>query len=161
AMGLTADELEALPAPSDALPDPEAAPPVSVSLKAIKYYASQALERRADYLASRKREESSEALLAAARNRLRPLVDLSVTTGYTGLTEATRFDKYFNSLFANVQGINAVASLRYSFPIENSFAIGQLAQARASRAQTDLRTLELARGIASSVAVAAAGLPSS
>lgn len=60
-----------------------------------------------------------------------------------------------------MKGVDAIAGITYSFPVENNAALGQLAQANGAHRQTELRSAQTARVIASSVIVAANALENS
>jgi outer membrane protein len=161
AMGISYEQLNMPLAATDVFPDGETQLTPSTSPEAIKYYIEQALTRRGDYLASKERQLSAQVLVGAARNQLLPQLDVRFGTGYSGLKEGTRPDRFFNSVWTRVKGVDVVAGITYSFPVENNVAIGQLAQASASHQQTELRSSQGARLIASSVIVAVNALENS
>jgi outer membrane protein TolC len=162
AMGVGYDQLNNMPlVATDSFPDAEIQVTPSTSPDAIKYYIEQALTRRGDYLASKERQQSADVLVGAARNQLLPQLDVHFGTGYSGLKEGTRPDRFFNSFWTRVKGVDAVAGITYSFPVENNTALGQLAQASAAHHQTELRSAQTARVIASSVIVAVNALANS
>lgn len=161
AMGVGYEEMNMRLVPKDSFPDGENQPTPSTSPDAIKYYIEQALTRRADYLASKERQQSAQVLVGAARNQLLPQLDVHFGTGYSGLKEGTRPDRFFNSFWTRVKGVDAVAGITYSFPVENNTAKGQFLQANAGYQQTELRSSQAARIIASSVIVAAHALENS
>jgi outer membrane protein len=160
AMGVGYDQVADLITPTDPFPEPVDEAP-SIGPKAMEAYIQKALTRRSDYLAQQKRRQAASTLVVAAKNQLRPQLDLSLSTGWSGLIEGTRPDKFFYSPFSNVQGLDAVASLHYNFSPRNNFAKGQLMQAEASSDQAKLQGDDLARRIASSVVVAVTSLRNS
>src|ERR1039458_3203228 len=109
-------------------------------------------------VAARKRVEAARTLLVLAKNGLRPLVDLTFSTGYSGLREGVYPPSYLASLFHGVRGPDAMAGVRYEFAPRNNAAAGRLAQTEASIRQAELRAADAARGIAAAVVVALAGV---
>ena len=161
AMGVGVDEIENVGLPTDDFPGSANDIPLSVTPSSLDYYIQQALARRGDYLSSRMQQRSSGALLVGAKNQLLPQLNLEISTGYSGLDEGRRPDRLLYSPFVGVQGADAVAGLRYSFPVQNNFARGQAAQAAAVLRQSELRQSETARNIASNVVVTAMAMNNS
>jgi outer membrane protein len=156
AMGLPPEGMASLPDPAEDLP--EAIGPPKNDPEAIRRYIELALSQRADYLAAQKRVEAERALLAQAKNGLRPIVDLTLSTGYSGLREGIYPQSYLASPFYGVRGLDALAGVRYEFAPRNNAAAGRLAQTEASIRQAELRAADTARGIATDVLVALAGV---
>jgi outer membrane protein TolC len=147
----------------------EATDPLPVStLRISNFAASQpndmqaviagALGRRADYLAAKKRQEEAALLAGAAKNQLKPQLDLQFNTGYSGLRDGTRPDQYIISTVTGVHGVDATGGIRYQFPVENRAASGSVLQARAVALQAGYRSQESARNIASAVIIAIEGV---
>jgi outer membrane protein TolC len=157
AMGVSTENIPGAREPNDPLPPATEMALVPGEVPAI---ITNALTHRADFLATKKRLTEAEALAGAARNQLRPQVDLQLTSGYSGLKDGTNPDQYLASPFGGVHGIDAVAGIRYSFPLENRAAQGSVMQARSTLAQADYRSQDTARNIASSVVVAVQGVRS-
>lgn len=151
AMGSNSDEVVVSPDASDPLPDWTENSIPEVSPQIVQKFVDNAMTKRPDLIAARLRRQAAEQLLPAARNQLRPELNLTVSSGYSGLLEGTRFDKPFGALFNNVHGLNTYASLNFAFPPRNHAAIGQLTQAQASYQQSILNEAELERNIASNV----------
>jgi outer membrane protein len=155
-MGLPPDRMAAVAYPAEDLPDRIGAPANDPA--AVRRYIELALSQRADYLAARKRVEAERPLLAQARNGLLPSVDLTLSTGYSGLREGVYPPSYLASLFHGVRGPDAMAGVRYQFAPRNNAAAGLVAQIEASLRQAELRAADTARGIAAGVVVALAGV---
>lgn len=156
-MGIDADEILAkFPDPTDDFPGGEDAELPSDSSESMNYYLGQALQNRADYLASQRRTHASGLLVGAARNGLQPQFDLSFTTGYSGLQEGTHANDFFLASGQGVQGANASLGLTYTFSRANHAAKGALLQAGATARQSQLQSADLARNISASVAIALA-----
>jgi len=160
AMGLKSDEVIISPDASDPLPDwPEKSIP-EVSTEIVQKFVKNALDKRPNVIAAKLRRQSAEQILPAARNQLRPQLNLTLNVGYNGLLEGPGFGKPFGAPFNNV-GPNTYASLNYAFPPRNDVAIGQLAQADASYQQSILNVTDLERTIASNVVTTITTLSSS
>lgn len=158
AMGLGADEVKQMAIPTDELPDwPHDSPP-SITPQLVDQFVGEALRRRADLLAVRDRQHSAEILVPAARNQLKPVVNLTVNSGYAGLWEGRNFAKIAGSAFYKVKGPDAYAQITYRFPVQNNVAAGQLIQAEASYQQAALQQSDLARQISSNVITAMTSL---
>lgn len=153
AMGRRADEFALVGVPSEDFPDPSGPPP-TVDAETVARFVGQALARRADVRAARKREEGARSLVVAARNQTRPQVDLSVATGWAGLVEGRKTGQFVDAPFTELQGPDVIAGLTFRFPPSNNLARGQVLQAESSLRQAELSTADLSRQIASSVVVA-------
>jgi outer membrane protein len=156
AMGLGAENMitgrEATdPLPVGAVPVGAAVLPPPENVQAA---ISEALTKRADYLAAKKRQTEADVLTVAAKNQLKPQVDLQFSTGYSGVKDGTRPDQYLLSTVNGVQGIDLSGGVRYQFPLQNRAAQGGLVQARSAALQAAYRTQDSARNIASAVIVA-------
>ncbi|MDE3197883.1 MAG: TolC family protein, partial [Acidobacteriota bacterium] len=118
AMGLSADRVAGVGNPTDALPAAQSETAPRDPQAAI----STALTRRADYLAAKKRQGEADVLAFAARNQLKPQLDLQLNSGFSGLREGRRVDEFAVSPFSGVHGLDATVGLRYQFPLENRAA---------------------------------------
>lgn len=158
-MGLPFQDISALPLPSDEFPkiNKEVLPEST----AIQFFIDQALNRRADLLALKQRQKSLEVLTVAARNGLKPQLDLSVDIGYAGLEEGGGLGDFFRSFARNTAGLNVSATLGYDWPVQNNSAQGLLVQQEAVLQQLTIQIHDLARRISSGVAVAIADLRNS
>jgi outer membrane protein len=161
AIGVSADEILSLPAPSDNYPDGLKQPLLTITPAALKSYIQLALSRRADYIAAKVRVAEAQAILVYARNQIKPQLNIVGNMGYAGLQEATRFDKYLSSVFQNIYGPSYTAGLQYTFPLGNHAAKGQLMETEAAVQQEVLHVNDTARQLASNVVTAATGLNSS
>lgn len=150
AMGLQADRAAALPSPTDPFP------PLADSLPppGDPQLLDTALASRADLEATRQRERGTEALIGAARDALKPQVDLNLSVGYSGLTEDALFPGFITSLGQRLTGANFLASVAVSKSQANNTARGVLARTEAARRQTQIRIDDLSRSIRSGVVVA-------
>jgi len=152
ALGLDPEIIRQLPIPSDNFPDIDAV--AMDQLDRVAAYIDFALDRRGDLLANYQTLQSSQILLGAARNGLKPNLDLVVSAGYQALEEGSNFDDWWAGIYNNIPGPTASISLSYQFPLRNQQARGQLAQNKAIYDQTQIRTQELKRQISSDVLLA-------
>jgi outer membrane protein TolC len=157
AMGLGAEEVFVAPDPGDPLP---AASGGGLPRERVPAIIAEALTRREDYLAAKKRQGEAEILAGAARNRLKPQLDLQFSTGYSGLKEGTNSLQPAISPFTGVHGIDAIGGIQYTFPLQNRAAEAGVIQSRSNLMQAGYRSQDLARNIASSVVVTAEGVRS-
>jgi len=155
AMGLNGAELdhfapaaEPFPNPGDApLPDPAAA----------DAYRRLALKLRQDYQAATTNAEATEILYRAARLNERPLLNLGLQAGYTGL-ELGRFSDPWNPLARNQAGPNYGVQFTLDWPFANHAAQGVTRQQHAQFEQARLQAADLAATICSDVASAVQNL---
>ncbi|MEK7684848.1 MAG: TolC family protein [Verrucomicrobiota bacterium] len=153
ALGLPADKLMTPPVPEETFPRPPAeALPWRFQGQPV---LERSLNRRADYQSALKAQQAAEILLAAARNNVKPQLDLNLEVGYAGLDEGSQFRRFFSSLETrNYAGPNALATLRLNFPLANNAARGLLLQRDAAHQQSLIRSQDLARNISSGILVA-------
>ena len=153
-MGLSFDRMAALPHPIDDLPPVQQDRLPDTSPASIQFHMEQAMQGRADLLAAKKRQDSARVIHVAAADLIRPQVDLTFSSGYSGLKEGRRIDRSLIALLSGVRGVDAVAGITYEFPPRNNFAKGRQAEAAAAVRQADLRYLEAARNITSEASAA-------
>jgi outer membrane protein len=126
--------------------------------KEINDFMTLALSRRGDYLSAQQRLAEQRELSYAARNHLRPQLDLSLNAGYSGLQAGRKFLNVIDAMGTSVFGPNAGASLTFSFPPRNEIARGQLAQADALARQMELQSEQVKHEIFAEVVTALNGL---
>jgi outer membrane protein TolC len=157
AMGLSAESMFSGREATDPLPAANA--PV-IPQGGVQAAIAQALGRRADYLAAKKRQGAADLLAGAAKNQLKPQLDLQFSTGLSGLKDGARPDQYILSTIQGVHGVDATGGIRYQFPLENRAAEGNVLQTRSTAVQAAYRAQDSARNIASAVIVAVEGVRS-
>lgn len=145
---------------ADDLPDGEDQTPLSDTAVALQYYLDEALERRSDYLAARRRVAEEGMLLTAARNQVLPQINLNFIGGYAGLDTGRQGSSFFNSVVNSIPGPNVGFGVTYSFPGANQAARGAVRQADATARQLDLKATDLARSISAQVITAVAAVRS-
>lgn len=156
AMGLGPGRMTRVGDPSQDFPTPIKLPAISSALINANFRLAE--RNRADLLASERRIEEAQTLLAGARNQIRPQLNLSFNTGYSGLSEGTSATHFFASPFHGLQGPDAFAGLNYSFPIANNAARGQLQQSQASVEQARLQLQQVQRQVMADVVDALGGV---
>jgi outer membrane protein len=156
AMGVGAENMFAAGEPGDAMPT---APPAD-SFRPAQAFIPDALRQRADFLATQKRRAEADLLAGAAKNQLKPQLDIQFSTGYSGLREGTAPYQWLDAPFAGVRGVDATGGIRYQFPMQNRAAEASVLQARSTAVQADYKSQDSARNIASAVIVAVEGVRS-
>ncbi|CAK0779500.1 TolC family protein [Gammaproteobacteria bacterium] len=147
-MGLAAGRMGELGRPANDFPPHHALPsPLRESL-----LIDQALASRADLEADRQRDRAAGYRLKAARNHLKPQVDLNLSLGYTGLDEGGSSIRADRSL-KNAAGPTVGATLSLQWPWENSAARGAHLAAAAASESAALRQRDLEQSIAANVPV--------
>ncbi len=156
AMGVSAENMVAAGEPADALPSASSAD----SFRPAQAFIADALRQRADFLATQKRRGEAEILASAAKNQLKPQLDIQFSTGYSGLREGTTPYQFLDAPFAGVHGVDATGGIRYQFPMQNRAAEANVLQTRSTAVQADYKSQDAARNIASAVIVAVEGVRS-
>ena len=132
---------------------PEIPPAGSVKddAESIRHYIEVALSRRADYQASRKRVVESQVLRDAAKQNVLPRLDLTVQTGYSGISQGRQLAAYLESPGTNIQGADLMAGLNFRLPVGNRAAKAAFAQSQGQLRQAELTQAEIGRDIAIAV----------
>lgn len=120
------------------------------------------LQRRADYLSALRTQRATEVLEAAARQNLKPQLDLNLEVGYAGMEEGSHFHRYYQAANPRLAaGPNLIGTINFEWPFRNRSARGLLLQREAARIQNEIRVAELARTIHSGILVARSELSAS
>ncbi len=160
AMGLAYERLAMLPPPADDFP--ELSPVVLRRLRGmLQDFINQSLRLRGDYLAFLAAEERGRILVGAARNGLKPQLDLDLNLGYQGLDQGSTLPVYLSPFGKDVPGASVTVALHFSFPIANRSAKGLYRQRRSSLQQVEIQAYDLKRKICSAIAVALDALENS
>lgn len=152
AIGIPLERMTVLPSPGDEFPS-AAAPPVRDE-DSSERFIGEALARRSDLASVRLREDAERIRLLAARNRLKPQIDLIVRGGYAGINAGSRTRDYLSVLGENVEGMTVFGGLSFDFPPANREARGQFLQQEALWQQQGILLADLQRKIQSGVIVA-------
>ena len=152
-MGLAYEAIDDLPLPADSFPDPEDRERTPLKLAPEELF-KEARNKRADYLAHKKREGAARILLVAAVNNLLPQLDIGGNVGYAGLQDGGEVDDYFKSLSNELTGANYSAGITLTFPFGNNEAEGLHLKRNSRLRKTIIRTRNLERKIRSGIVVA-------
>jgi len=155
-LGLTGEQMAALPPPADPYPDL-----ATVNLdpsRDTEWMGKQALDNRADLEADRILHEAAGYLVTAARNNLKPELDLSAGFSYAGLTENSLVTAYERSFYTNSHGPSFNLQLSLQWPVGNNQARGALETQLAQEQTAAITVRDLESTIASNVRTQLRGL---
>jgi outer membrane protein TolC len=148
-MGLGPTETAALGEATTPFPQVDEAGAETIAVPAL---VDRALADRADLRATEKTVESARLLYDAARENLKPRVDLVTSIGYAGLQiGGSSLASLFSPVFRNVPGPDFTIAFRYQAATANVGARGVLLQNESSYAQERLVRQELQRQIRTGV----------
>jgi len=153
-MGLNAEQILSLPAPTQNIPD--IVSPFSPAL--LQKYIQLASTHRADVLAATLRAESNLVLERATQNQLKPQLDIVSNIGYAGFHGGTTFSDLPNSLVTGPKEPTYTVGLTYSQSPANNIAKGQLQSEVATTRQCQVILAETARVAATGAVVAFQGV---
>jgi len=155
-LGLTGEEMSKLPPAADDFPDLTT---VNLDIdRDTDRLVKRALERRADLEANRTLLQATGRLVLAARNNLKPELDLSAGFSYAGLSEGSQFTSLEKSFYSNRYGPSFNISLSLQWPVGNSQANGLLVAQLAQEQQAEITVHDLESTIASNVTTQVRGL---
>ena len=148
-LGLSTVEMSALPDPVDPLPGYNGQPVEVVTN--VERLVRAAIVTRADLEAIRKREAAAQFRLVAARNNLKPQLDLNFNISYAGLAEGAPATALDRAYFSNRSGPSVASSLSLQWPFNNSQARGVLLSQAAVSDASIIRLQDLEATIAGNV----------
>lgn len=157
AMGLAYGAIDNLPLPADPFPDSQTqeTPEINVNPDAL---FQEALLKRADFRALKKREKAARILLTAANKNVLPRLDINAGVGYAGLQDGGEANDYLQSLGRNITGANYSAGLKLTYPFGNNEAEGLVLQRRSGLKKRIIQTHDIERKINSGIMVAVQAL---
>jgi outer membrane protein TolC len=155
AMGMSADEVAALPAAAGAFP---AAAPFAPGTEQLQRMVAEAYAGRRDLAAAEQRVGSSAVALAAARNGVKPRLDLQLGVGYTGLTSGSGLNDVVGPFYRDAPGMNASVGVSYSGASSNPESRGRVLQQAAVQEQRRIAARDLRARIGARVAASAEAL---
>jgi outer membrane protein TolC len=158
AMGMSTDRMASVGMPVEDFPTDDAQVLAVLNSHPLQQFFDLALERRADYLAAKKREMEQRTLLTPARNHVLPQLNLSLSSGYSSLDEGTGIGNFFSSPGRAPRGPDVGVGVTYQFPPSNNAAFGALMLAQSNLRQAELRTLQTSQSIMASVVTAVGGV---
>jgi len=106
-----------------------------------------AMKLRPDLVAAQLREDSARTLTRAAQSNMKSQLDVSLSLGYTGLSEGGGSSALLGGLDQNRGGLNVGASISYQWPFDNNTARGQYRQQAALYDQSSIRLANIGRSI--------------
>jgi outer membrane protein len=111
----------------------------------------EALDHRPDLRALDKSVESARVTLGAARDNLKPRVDLVTSVGYAGLQVGGGVTSLISPVYRNVPGADLSISFQYQRPTANVGARGRLLQADSAYEEERIAQQDLQRQIRTGV----------
>lgn len=152
AMGIRVDALATLPHAITSFPAVLPGDASAVSSDGV--WVTRAMRSRADIAAHRAARTAAEVQLRAARDGMRPRLDLTVGIGYKGLTRERGIVGALSSFRRNVPGLDASVQLGYELPLASLAARSETLRGSAAYDEARIREEELVRQVASGVRVA-------
>lgn len=151
AMGIPAAKIYELPAPAGSFPDLDR----TLLLQAIEAdsaaYAGIAARHRLDLLAAGKQNQAFEAGLRAARNRVKPALNLELSLGYDGMESGSSLNRSLRSTEYRQDAPDWSTGIKLTYPLGNNRGEGDLEQALARYRQGQVRERELSRAITTAI----------
>jgi outer membrane protein TolC len=149
AVGLPADRSLALALPREDFPHYTGGDSGAL----LDRFSAQALRSRADVEANRLREAAARYRVDAARNNLKPQIDLNLNLGYSTLLEGRGPFDGQQLLYQNRVGPVAGASISAQWPQGNSTARGNLLTQSSAYTSSTILLHELEASVVNSVSV--------
>ncbi len=159
-MGLDTSDISVLPQAASDFPVELPPDQLPTGATALEGYIQLALDQRPELAAQKQRLQASKIIAGAARNALKPDLNITVGTGVSGLDEGSRIDEYLVSPLHSARGVDLRGGISYRFPPARDAAAGALIQATAASTQADLQYQEIARTTAAAVGPALSGIRS-
>jgi len=147
AIGVAGDSSVMIGPPADFFPAELIAGGTVETTVLAKKLLNFAIANRYDYKAANKRLESFKYTLPAAKDALKPQVDLQVATGYNGRKDDKGAAAIISSLNDNVPGTNVSATVNYSFSLDNKSARADVIKQEEQFKQSKINAEEIARKI--------------
>ena len=147
AMGITRDSNIEIGPPADFFPVDRILNGTIEVEQSEKKLIKLAIAKRKDYLAAQKRLEAYKFTIPAARDALKPKIDLQVSGGYNGRKDDKGAAALIAAMHDNVPGVNLSATLSYSFPIDNKSAKSAVIKQEEQYYQAKIKAEEIARQI--------------
>ncbi len=122
-MGLKEEEIYSMPLPDTVFPVTFSNSTINEDF--IKNWLDKSFVNRHDYMALEKNIQSAELDCFVSKKSVKPRLDLTLTTGYTGLSQALNSEQYYQSLTQNIPGVNYMVGLSFVFLGKNDYAKGK------------------------------------
>lgn len=155
-LGLSRAQLTALPVPDEPLPNYDGRKIEVVENR--ERLIRSAIATRADLDADRKRELAGRYRLNAARNNLKPQLDLSLNLSYGGLAEGAPASAFDRAYTTGRVGPAFTSSVSLQWPFNNSLARGNFLSQSAAYDASTIRLRDREASIASNVSALAAAM---
>lgn len=152
-MGIPASEIDNIPPPRGSFPKLDRKILANVLAGDSAKYNEIALINRNDLEAIRKQNESLTAQLKAARNRLKPQLNLEFSVGYDGVRNSSGTSQSLQTIEYHQDEPDWTTGFRISCPLENNTAKGELEQVQAKCRQGSIQENELMRNIRTQISV--------
>lgn len=152
AMGVEGDDILYAPLASDPLPT--LVNKGAIASTSPKTMVDWALQLRADRKAALRLEESGLVLTQQAKTNLRPQLDFTSRTSYSGLDEGSHYESLYHPYLQGHAGPSYFLGLRFDYPIGNNFAKGALKEREARLRQSQITTGIITRSILSNIVTA-------
>lgn len=150
AMGVDARAVAGLPDTVDVLPESVRAVPAELDDARVQCHVDAALRARGDLRASQLRVQAARTRMTAARDLMRPRVDMKLSVGYAGMREGLGLNDYVTALLNGGHGMNAQFGLAY-VARSRQFAAGRMLASQAAVRQAELLQHDLDRAIRASI----------
>jgi len=145
AMGITGDSSFEIGPPADFFPTEKIVNGTVEVASLTKKLMDFALANRNDYLAAKKRLESFKFTITAARDSLKPQIDLQIAAGYNGRQDDKGAAAIISALHDNVPGTNVSATVNYSIPIGRRSARADVVKQEEQYMQARIKADEIVR----------------
>ncbi|MGQ0655175.1 MAG: TolC family protein [Betaproteobacteria bacterium] len=155
-IGLAPEEAASLAPPAQALPATDAA--AAVAMRDVDGLARFALAERADIRAARLAEQAARYGVAAARQNLKPQLDLNFGVAYAGLSQGPGPGSPVAALNTATAGPSATATVVLALPWDNAGARGVFTTRSAFLDSASIRLRDLLAAVSSNVPVLAEAL---
>jgi len=147
AMGIPPAEIYDLPEPHGSFPELDRTVLIQATAADNVWYAQTAARHRLDLLAADKQNESLKAGLQAARNRVKPALDLELSLGYDGMESGSSLSRSLKTTAYRQDTPDWSTGVRLTYPLGNNSGEGDLEQAWARYRQGKMRSEELFRAV--------------
>lgn len=153
AMGISYEQIIELPKPAGSFPKLNEKIMAKSGTINDQVYIRIASGHRADLLAKAEQNKAYKARRDAARNNLKPALNLEFSMGYDGLEYGSSSSHTFNSVKYDQDNPDWSIGTRVTYPLGNNNAQGYLQQIQARYSQGELEEKELLRTIQSEITV--------
>lgn len=152
-MGIPSSEIDSIPPPRGSFPKLDRNSLAKVFGGDLAKYNEIALKNRNDLESIRKQNEALTAQLKAARNRIKPQLNLEFSVGYDGVRNSSGTSQSLQTIEYHQDEPDWTTGFRISCPLENNSAKGELEQVQAKCRQGSIQENELVRNIQTQISV--------